>query len=205
MGERKGILPKRQLEVKLAKLKTLQSPQLRLEQYPVSPEVAAELLYMAGFEHDDIHGKEVVDLGTGTGRLAIGAALMGARVLGVDVDERAVILARENAAGLGVVIDWATQDIEQVRGKFNTALMNPPYGTRLRHHDIGFLLKAFQLAPVTYSIHKSSTRHFLAGFVEKQGRIVDEIRSMDMVIPHLFSFHKRKWAGIEVDVYRIIA
>lgn len=206
MGEHKGILSKRQLEVKLGKLKTLESPQLRLEQYPVSPEVAAELLYMAGFEHDDIHGKEIVELGTGTGRLAIGAALMGARsVLGVDVDERTLILARENAAGLGAVLDWATQDIEDVKGKFDTVLMNPPYGTRLRHHDINFLLKAFQLAPVTYSIHKSSTRDYLSGFVKKQGRIVDEIRSMRMAIPNLFSFHKKKWAGIEVDVYRIRA
>ncbi|OLD02317.1 hypothetical protein AUG19_07705 [archaeon 13_1_20CM_2_54_9] len=199
-------MSKRQLEIRLGKLKILESPRLKLEQYPVSPEVAAELLYMAGFEHDDLHGKKIAELGTGTGRLAIGAALMGAQsVLGVDVDERALVLARENAAGLGAVVDWANRRMEDVKGEFDTVIMNPPYGTRLRHHDVKFLLKGFQLAPVTYSIHKSSTRDFLSELIKKHGRRVDEIRSMRMVIPHLFSFHKRKWAGIDVDVYRTMA
>ncbi|TMI27398.1 methyltransferase [Candidatus Bathyarchaeota archaeon] len=199
-------MSKRQLEIRLGKLKILESPRLKLEQYPVSPEVAAELLYMAGFEHDDLHGKKIAELGTGTGRLAIGAALMGAQsVLGVDVDERALVLARENAAGLGAVVDWANRSMEDVKGEFDTVIMNPPYGTRLRHHDVKFLLKGFQLAPVTYSIHKSSTRDFLSELIKKHGRRVDEIRSMRMVIPHLFSFHKRKWAGIDVDVYRTMA
>ncbi|TMI31751.1 methyltransferase [Candidatus Bathyarchaeota archaeon] len=206
MIEGKRTLSKRQLEIRLGKLKILESPRLKLEQYPVSPEVAAELLYMAGFEHDDLHGKKIAELGTGTGRLAIGAALMGAQsVLGVDVDERALVLARENAAGLGAVVDWANRSMEDVKGEFDTVIMNPPYGTRLRHHDVKFLLKGFQLAPVTYSIHKSSTRDFLSELIKKHGRRVDEIRSMRMVIPHLFSFHKRKWAGIDVDVYRTMA
>ncbi len=206
MIEGKRTLSKRQLEIRLGKLKILESPRLKLEQYPVSPEVAAELLYMAGFEHDDLHGKKIAELGTGTGRLAIGAALMGAQsVLGVDVDERALVLARENAAGLGAVVDWANRRMEDVKGEFDTVIMNPPYGTRLRHHDVKFLLKGFQLAPVTYSIHKSSTRDFLSELIKKHGRRVDEIRSMRMVIPHLFSFHKRKWAGIDVDVYRTMA
>ena len=74
MIEGKRTLSKRQLEIRLGKLKILESPRLKLEQYPVSPEVAAELLYMAGFEHDDLHGKKIAELGTGTGRLAIGAA-----------------------------------------------------------------------------------------------------------------------------------
>ena len=78
---------KRQLEIQLEKLKILRTPQLRLEQYPVSAGVAAELLYMAGFEHRDLQG-EIIDLGTGTGRLAIGAAIMGSkRVVGVDKRE----------------------------------------------------------------------------------------------------------------------
>ncbi|HYY90938.1 MAG TPA: RNA methyltransferase, partial [Candidatus Dormibacteraeota bacterium] len=64
---------KRQLEIQLTRLRILDTPKLKLEQYPVSPEAAAELLYMAGFEHNDLDGR-VIDLGTGTGRLAIGAA-----------------------------------------------------------------------------------------------------------------------------------
>ncbi len=204
MTEHKGILSKRQLELKLGKLKTLESPRLRLEQYPVSSEVAAELLYMAGFERDDVRGKKVVDLGTGTGRLAIGAALMGARsVRGIDVDERALVLAKENAANLGFNLEWTNGAVEDMEGNYDTVVMNPPYGTWSKHYDTKFLVKAFQLAAVAYSIHKSSTRSFLIDFIEKHGGAVDEIRSMSMVIPHLFSFHKRKWGKVVVDVYRI--
>src|SRR3989442_7039316 len=104
----KSQLSKRQLEIQLDKLKILESPNLKLEQYPVSSEVASELLYMAGFEHNDLDGR-VIDLGTGTGRLAIGAALMGAEeVVGVDVDKRSLALARENAEAAGVRVEWVS-------------------------------------------------------------------------------------------------
>ena len=184
-------------------MKTLDSPRLRLEQYPVSPEVASELLYMAGFEHRDL-SRRVVDLGTGTGRLAIGAALLGSgQVLGIDIDKRAIELARENASNADVNVEWVVGDVESVRGEFDVVIMNPPYGTQSPHEDARFLLRAFKLAPVTYSIHKSSTRDFLVKLVIENGRRVDQVRSMEMQIPHLFSFHRKKWSAVEVDLYRI--
>ena len=196
---------KRQLEIQLGKLKILQTPKLGLEQYPVSPEVAAELLYMAGFEHRDLGGR-IIDLGTGTGRLAVGAAMMGSlKVVGVDIDERAIALARENAMGAGVLVEWVVSDIAEVVGRYDTVIMNPPYGTRAPHLDVWFLERAFELAPVSYSIHKSSTREFLRGFIAKKGRRVDGLRSMTLDIPHLFSFHLRKWHEVSVDLYRIVS
>ena len=45
------------------------------------------------------HGGEVLDVGTGSGILAIGAALLGAKdVLAIDIDPTAVKVARENVA-----------------------------------------------------------------------------------------------------------
>ena len=196
---------KRQLEVQLGKLKTLQTPNLRLEQYPVSPEVAGELLYMSGFEHGDLKGR-VIDLGTGTGRLAIGSALMGSReVVGVDVDEKALALARENAETVGARVEWRLSDVSNVQGRFDAVVMNPPYGTRTSHADTKFLEKAFQLAPVVYSIHKASTRSFLLRFVDDHGRRVEEARNMTMKIPHLFDFHNKKWQSVDVDLLRIVS
>ena len=195
---------KRQLEIQLGRLKILEKPNLRLEQYPVSAETASELLYMAGFEHNDLGGR-VIDLGTGTGRLAIGAALMGAQdVLGVDLDEHALALAKENAETAGVRVEWIQSETEKVNGRFDAVIMNPPYGTRTSHADTRFLEKALQLAPVVYSIHKSSTRDFLLKFVKKLGAQVDQVRSMKMAIPHLFEFHAKKQAIVEIDLYRII-
>ena len=196
---------KRQLEIQLGKLKILQTPQLRLEQYPVSAKVAAELLYMAGFEHHDLQG-ETIDLGTGTGRLAIGAAMMGSKqVVGVDIDERSITLARENAIAAGVRVKWVVSDIKEVVGAYDTVIMNPPYGTRSPHADVQFLERAFELAPVSYSIHKSSTREFLRRVIERKNRRTDAVRSMSLDIPHLFPFHQKKWEKVDVDLYRIMS
>ena len=200
----KTRLSKRLLEIQLGKLKILQKPNLKLEQYPVSSEVGSELLYMAGFEHNDLDGR-LLDLGTGTGRLAIGAALMGAEaVVGVDADAQALALAKDNAETAKVRVEWVRSDIEKVSGKFGAVIMNPPYGTRTSHADTRFLVKAVQLAPVVYSIHKSSTRDFLVRLVTRSGCQVDQIRSMRMDIPHMFEFHEKKRETVEVDLYRII-
>jgi predicted RNA methylase len=203
--EEERIPSKRQLEIQLGRLKVLQTPQLGLEQYPVSPGVAAELLYMAGFEHRDLRGA-IIDLGTGTGRLAIGAALMGsARVVGADIDENSIALARENGLAAGVKVEWVTSDIHEVTGRYDGVIMNPPYGTRSPHLDLRFLERAFKLAPISYSIHKSSTRDFLKRAIARRGRRVDEVRSMSLDIPHIFSFHQKKSEKVEVDLYRIIS
>ncbi len=196
---------KRQLEIQLGKLKILQTPKLGLEQYPISPEVAAELLYMAGFEHRDLQG-EIIDLGTGTGRLAIGAAIMGSqKVVGVDIDKKAIALARENARATGVQVEWVVSDVAKVVGRYDTVIMNPPYGTRSPHLDVRFLERAFELAPVSYSIHKSSTREYLNGVISKKNRRVDALRNMTLSIPHLFPFHNKKWNNVEVDLHRIVS
>jgi len=203
MARPRKQLSKRQLEVQLGQLQTLSDPQLKLEQYPVSPEVASELLFMAGFEHNDLEGN-VVDLGTGTGRLAIGASLMGAKhVLGVDIDPRAISVAATNARKAEVNIDWVVSSLNAIRGLFDTAVMNPPYGTRVRHGDTEFLGYAMELAPVVYSIHKAVTRPFILRLAKKKGWKVDVVRSMNMKIPHLFEFHRKKWKAVIVDLYRV--
>ncbi len=195
---------KRKLEIQLGKLKILEKPNLKLEQYPVSAEVAAELLYLAGFENSNLNGR-VIDLGTGTGRLVIGAALMGAETpVGVDMDEQSLALARENAETAGVEVEWVQSDVEKVSGIFDAVIMNPPYGTRTSHADTRFLEKAFKLAPVVYSINKSTTREFLVQFARKSGAQINQVRSMRMEIPHLFDFHQKKQMRVEVDLYRII-
>jgi predicted RNA methylase len=197
-------LSKRHLEIQLSRLKILEAPSLRLEQYPVSPVVASELLYMAGFEHGDLEGR-IIDLGTGTGRLAIGAALMGANhVAGVDLDSKALDVARENARSAMVDIEWIQSRIEKVNGSYDTVLMNPPYGTRNAHADLRFLDKAFHLAPIAYTIHKTATREYLTKYVERRGRTLEETRSMILAIPNLFEFHKKKTKSVEVDLHRIV-
>jgi len=63
-----------------------EDPQVGLEQYPTPPDLAAHLIHVADLQ-GDVEGQRVIDLGTGTGMLALGAALRGpASVVGIDVD-----------------------------------------------------------------------------------------------------------------------
>lgn len=74
----------------------------------------------------------ILDLGTGTGclLLALLSELPAARGLGVDVSERALEVARENAQnlGLGRRADFEAHDwTDGVTGRWDIVLSNPPY------------------------------------------------------------------------------
>lgn len=72
----------------------------------------------------------VLDLGCGYGviGLAIAVAVPGAQVWAVDVNERAVLLANENAAALGVADRYTALTPEAVPGdvSFDEIWSNPP-------------------------------------------------------------------------------
>jgi SAM-dependent methyltransferase len=57
-------------------------------------------------------GAQVLDVGCGTGVLALGAARMGAHVTGVDLTAKLLERARENAAIAHVEIEWHEGDVE---------------------------------------------------------------------------------------------
>ena len=87
---------KNELRRILSQIKDFEDPKIKLEQYITPPALAADLIYTA-YMQQDIIGKKVVDLGGGTGILAIGAAKIGGEVTAVEKDADAVKLARENA------------------------------------------------------------------------------------------------------------
>ena len=70
----------------------------------------------------------ILDLGCGYGviGLAIAAALPDASVTGVDVNERAVLLANENAATLGLSNYRATTPEEAPEQEYDEIWSNPP-------------------------------------------------------------------------------
>ena len=202
----RGMVRKRSLEIALSMVEPHPRPKPHLEQYTIPPEVAAEILFIATYVFKDIEGKRVIDLGCGTGRLSIGAVLLGAKeVVGIDIDEVAIKIAVENAKRLGVEdrISWVIGDIEALHGSFDTVLQNPPFGVQRRKADRKFLAKAIKLGRCVYSLHKAGNEEFIRRFVEKQGGKVTVIIPHEIWVPYTFPFHKKRKHLVKVELYRI--
>jgi len=204
----KRLVRKRDLERALSEIEANPLPKAYLEQYTTPSNVVAETLHLAAYVYDDVIGKTVMELGCGTGRLAIGAALLGAtEVFGVDVDRAAVMAAQKNAEKMGVKekTHWIVADIDFVEGTFDTILQNPPFGVQRRRADRRFITKALELGSTIYSFHKSgeSNREFIKRFIEEHGGKITNIFPTSMEIPKMFKFHTKKKQSIQVDLYRI--
>jgi putative methylase len=151
-----------ELAIKLQTVHPHPRPKVALEQYAVPADLAAEILFRACYEFGDIERKSVIDLGTGTGRLALGASMLGAEyVVGVELDLLALKTAATNCRRLRLEADWVLAEIDTLRGPVDTVVMNPPFGTRRPHADIRFLQTALRIGKVVYSIHKAATRAHL--------------------------------------------
>ena len=78
----------------------------------------------------------VLDIGTGSGCIAVTMAvrLAGAQVTAVDISEKALGVARRNAARNGVQVEFAVCDIlspgADIAGNFDVIMSNPPYVCR---------------------------------------------------------------------------
>ncbi len=220
----KRLARKLDLEILLSNVKQHATPNPRLEQYATPASVAAQMLYMAAYTYDDIVDKTVLDLGCGTGRLALGAAFLGAKqIVGVDIDKNAVKTASENALNTGLEhkVQWIVTDIDTVHGQFDTVLQNPPFGVQKRGADLKFLEKALKTGGTVYSLHKSPKNDnvpvkkqnahtaqsqpspFLRTFIDNHGGNIRAVYRMPMTIPHMFSFHSKKKHDFPVDLYII--
>ena len=51
--------------------------------------------------------------------------------------------------------------------KFDTVVMNPPFGTRNKGIDTAFVMKGMEYSSVVYSLHKTTTRDHFARLAEK--------------------------------------
>jgi len=198
---------KKHLAILLSQLSPHPKPKLHWEAYTLDAESAAEIAHIAGQVNDDICGKSAIDLGCGTGILAISASLLGASyVVGVDIDREAVKVAWENAEALSAMVEFAICDIDSIVGHFETTIMNPPFGSWRRGADVMFLEKAIEISDTTYSLHKRGdlNREFLRRKVSHLGGMVDRIYGLEISIPRTFDFHQRDRYPVEVDLYRIL-
>jgi putative methylase len=197
------IMKKKKLEILLQGLKTFNSPKAHLEQYTTPSNITADILYLA-YSLDDIAGKKVLDLGCGCGIFGIGAALLGAEsVIGMDVDEGAIAIAKENAHDLDLDIGFEVGDIESFNGKGDCVLQNPPFGAQNKHADRPFLEKALDVADIVYSLHLSKTRDFVEKLTNKLNADITHTKGYDFEIPHTFTFHTKEKLDFEITMFRL--
>ncbi len=193
-------MKQRKLEMLLEEVEDFTDPELELEQYQTPSPLAAEILHFAYMQGD--LDDSVQDLGCGTGILAIGAKLLGARkVVGYDTDPKALEIAKINARKLGVEVEFVFSDIADVTGHVKTTLMNPPFGARVKGRDRPFLSSALRTSEVIYSIHNRGSFAFIQKFIKPA--VITHSYVAKFPIKRTFDFHKKEREVIEVEIYRI--
>ena len=177
-------------------------PDARLEQVLTPSEAAATLLGTAE-RIDGLEGRSVLDLGCGTGRLAIGAALVGARpVRGIDLDARAIDVARTAAREAGVPVTFETGDVQAASGTEEIVVMNPPFGAQRRHADRPFWDRAMAIARRSvYAFALSDSRTFIAERAVERGVAIVEVAPVPWALPRTFPHHARRSVPLDVDLW----
>jgi release factor glutamine methyltransferase len=108
---------------------------LRIDPRALIPRPETERLWeLAVAKLAGIDNAMIVDLCTGSGNLALALKreFPGARVIGIDNSEEAILLARENAADLDLAVKFVEGDLfspldGSLQGKIDLIVSNPPY------------------------------------------------------------------------------
>lgn len=108
------------------------------------PRAETEELCAVIMAKETLSGRKVLDIGTGSGCIAITLALdlPDAMVSAIDVSEKALAIARENAAALGASVNFLKQDILDrsqdgaADATYDVIVSNPPYVTLSEKKDM---------------------------------------------------------------------
>uniref|UniRef100_A0A8C4SCW1 Methyltransferase-like protein 5 n=1 Tax=Erpetoichthys calabaricus TaxID=27687 RepID=A0A8C4SCW1_ERPCA len=193
-------MKRKELESCLQQVDVFEKPKLLLEQYPTRPHIAACMLYTIHNSFDDIEDKLVADLGCGCGVLSVGAAVLGAGLcVGFDIDEDALEICSRNIEEFDLKnTDTIQCDVcalvpERFSNKFDTVIMNPPFGTKHnKGMDMQFLKMALSMSQTAvYSLHKSSTREHIQKKADDWNVKMEVIAELKYDLPASYKFHKK--------------
>jgi len=179
-------------------------PRPELEQLVVPAEAAATLLDSA-HRLTGLAGTAVTDLGCGTGRLAIGAALLGAvPVVGVDVDPAALAVARVAAHAARVSVEFVEAEAASWDRETDVVVMNPPFGAQRRHADRPFWDAGLRLARRSlYAFALAESRTFIARRAVARGARIIETQPVPWTLGRTFPHHTHARRPISVDLWAI--
>jgi putative methylase len=200
------MLSKKQLAILLSKMQPFHEPDLSLEQYPTDSEIAASILWEA-YMHGELEEKNVADFGCGTGILGIGALAMGAKhVVFIELDARVFPQLMANLHHLEKELDETFSNYEIIHGNVeqydqpvDLVLQNPPFGTQQKHADLAFLKKALSLAPIVYSMHKTTTEEYIRRIAQQAGARITQQYQFSFPLKQSMEQHRKKVQHIEVS------
>jgi putative methylase len=182
-------------------------PKYMLEQYTTPGDLAARILWLAHMR-EGLTNKKVADLGAGTCRLAIGAAVLGSSVVAVEADCRLLKICRETLEVLGLshkilpVCSYITEHSGPIKpDSIDLVIMNPPFGVAKKGADAQFLKYAFSLRPnMIYAILKSGNINFHNKIALLHGYVGRIAFTYMFPIPAVMEKHRSRMRRISVDV-----
>ena len=173
----------------------------QLEQYMTPVDIATFMLLNAFAEGD--FKQEVVDFGCGTGRLAIGAAFLGAKVSAIDIDNETISIGKKYAEKKDLAIKWMEMPIQNWNRKIDTVIMNPPFGAQRPGADREFIQKALQVARKVWTIHLADSSKFIDRFVEDNGGKIVACWEMEMELKRTMKHHSRESKKVKAILYHL--
>ena len=196
---------KKQLAILLSRLKVFEHANLSLEQYPTDGEIAATILWDAHMQ-GEIQDKHIADFGCGTGILGIGALAMGAKFVSfIEIDSKLFPLLVQNLKMLEEEYSHDLANYEIINGHIESfdkqvdlILQNPPFGTQEKHADMMFVKQAIKLAPLVYSLHKTSTEPYLKQWAVDNNVKIANMMRFDFPLKQTMAHHQKRIQRIEV-------
>ena len=145
-------------------------------------------------------GKSALDVGCGTGIVAITLQAEGWDCTGIDISYAAVECSKKNAKLNNMKISFKKSDLfENVEGKFDLIVFNPPYGNSKKFSSFLELVKSFfprenpLLSKITYFLIKEKRRQLIRRFLNQAGRHLKKNGRIIMV------FHKSELRTFDID------
>ncbi len=193
----------------ISTIQEFQYPKVILEQYSLPSDLIA-FIFISQWKY--LENKSIVDLGCGTGRFTLPLRkYITKKVLGVDIDEISVKHMLQVAHKEKLEVDSLVTSIEFLEAfnwskKFQTCIMNPPFGTKRRKIDFIFLIKAMTFASTIISIHKSNfrTRKRIFQMGGNNNMDVSIVSTVEFsLLPSMIFHHKEKHI-VRIDIFRIL-
>ena len=149
-------------------------------------------------------GKNVLEIGTGTGFIPIYLSKFDCHCEGTDINEKAIDCAKKNAVKNNVNVNFYISDLfENVSDKFNLIIFNPPLASSkssFLNKKLEFLKSIFprenmKIGEITYQLVKTRRRDLIKRFLDlypeylnKNGKILIHLHNSELSILKEYSF-----------------